>query len=337
MKTGWTLALTITLYLLQAPVTWSQESTPKEEFNNGVRLAKQKDYQGAIDAWLGALDGLDGEYRPKAHKALGLAYKKLDKLPEAWHHFTLYLKAAIKQDTKAGAWLEQVEKKLAKKQRRVVISCEQEGTKLYLGKSATGPAYSCPLTWWFLPGKRHIHAVREGFVSGGAEVDVRERGEQGSHTIALVAIAKEPDSIVKPPPDQVEPAGTPNTITKPAAPRGGSKILEWTLIGSGTAAVITGGILHGMASSANEELHDKYKDSTADDAGKQYDDEYGEQVLPKEVSAYLLYGIGGAALATGAVMMFLKPGQSDGDKGSSMTVAPMFIPRGTGAAMTLVF
>ena len=291
----------------------------------------------AIDAWLGALDGLDGNYKPKAHKALGLAYKKLDKLPEAWHHFTFYLKAAVKQDIKAGAWLEQVEKTLAKSQRRVVISCEQSGTRLYLGKSATGPAYSCPLTWWFLPGKRYVHAVSEGYVAKDNEIDVRERGEQGSHTIALVAIAKQPDPIVKTPPKLVEPTGVTNTISKPADPKSGSKVLEWTLIGSGAAAVITGGILHGMASSTNEDLHNKYKDSVADDAGKKYDDEYGEKVLPKEVSAYLLYGLGGAALATGAVMMFLKPEQSDGGKGSSMTMAPIFVPRGAGATMTLEF
>ena len=49
MNTRLTLALTLALYLLQAPIAWSQESTPKDKFNNGVALAKEKKYAEATE------------------------------------------------------------------------------------------------------------------------------------------------------------------------------------------------------------------------------------------------------------------------------------------------
>jgi tetratricopeptide (TPR) repeat protein len=55
----------------------------KERFNKGVELAGLKKYEEAISIWLEVLGQLGAEDVPTAHKAMGLAYKKLGRLPEA--------------------------------------------------------------------------------------------------------------------------------------------------------------------------------------------------------------------------------------------------------------
>jgi len=339
MKTGWTVALAVAACLCQSPAAWCQETaTSKKRFNQGVALAKQKQYEAAISVWLDVLDELDEEYVPKAHKALGLACKKLGMLPEAWHHLTLYLKTGVNEDLKAVAWLEQVEGELAKTHRRVAISCDPAGTKLYFGQSAEGPAYHCPLTWWFPPGKRHVHATKEGCSPKTVEVHVRERGEQGGHTIRLAGIAKEPETGATNPPDGPVLPGGQTTITKPVEPKPRSKALEWVLIGSGAAVAVAGGIFHGMAHSKNEDLYGEYKQREDPSlAEKQYDAAYDDEVLPKEVVAYVLYGLGGAAVVTGIVLMAVRHGRSREDGSPLVLITPMPLCDGAGAMVTFDF
>ncbi|MBM4355859.1 MAG: hypothetical protein FJ109_19075 [Deltaproteobacteria bacterium] len=383
------LALGLIVFL-PLSVSGQEKQTSKDRFNQGVALAKQKQYEEAIQVWLAVLDQLDSEDVPKAHKALGLAYKKVGKLPEAWYYLTVYLKAGIKEDREAGAWLEEVEKELAKTHRRVAISCEPEGVSLSFspapgaavrnppvvsgveGQSAIrNPEYACPLTWWFLPGKQHVHAFKEGYLAQTVEIDVRERGEQGGYTIRLATVAPEPP---KPAPPDVElakaadgnadrstipstplpskgPEGTPSgpveggagdhrplTIVQTAEPKPKSKALEWALIGSGGAVAVAGGIFHGVAHSKNEDLYGDYKHSADPSAAKKkYDAAYDDDVLPKEIAAYVMYGVGGAAVVTGVIIMAVRHARSDGEEPSSPSVVPMPIPDGAGAMMTVEF
>ena len=70
------------------PIALAQESDPVERFNQAVDLAKSGKIEDAIGIWLDVLDEVEPEYRPKVHRALGLAYADTGRLPEAWHHLT---------------------------------------------------------------------------------------------------------------------------------------------------------------------------------------------------------------------------------------------------------
>jgi hypothetical protein len=125
---------------------------------------------------------------------------------------------------------------------------------------------------------------------------------------------------------------------KPAEPEAKSKAPEWVLIGSGAAAAVAGGIFHGVAHSKNEDLYGDYKHSADPSvAKKEYDAAYDDEVLPKEVAAYVLYGVGGAAVVTGVIVMAVKHSRSAGEEPSSPSVAPIPMPGGGGAMMTVEF
>ena len=256
-----------------------------------------------------------------------VAYKKLKRLPEAWHHLTLYLKSVPKQDLKAGKWLQGAERELERSHKKISLTCDPGGVMLSLRldqardgqppASGLQPPYPCPLTWWFRPGKHNIYAVKEGYKPRTVQIDVRERGDQGTREIKLDAIAPEP----KPPPVVAteDPGETPGTtgITKPVEPKKESGALGWVLTGSGAAVGLTGGILQFLADSRNEELHDKYMNKTdypnGEEAKLLYDADYEDEVRPKRMTAFVLYGVGGAAMVAGVVLLAMNESpESDG-------------------------
>ena len=68
-----------------------------------------------------------------------------------------------------------------------------------------------------------------------------------------------------------------------------------------------------------------------------YNKAYQDQVRPKEIASYVLYGVGGAAVVAGVVTWFVrKPGRKD-TKSTVFSVSPLPLPGGTGALMTLEF
>lgn len=331
---------------------WSQEgSLPDELFQQGVDLAIHKQYAEAIVIWLPLLRAADDGFATKIQKATALAYKKLKRFPEAWHYLTLYLRNSPKEDVKAGAWLEGVEKELMQVHQKVVFTCEPDGVVLSLqpppqpgsGQAASGlqPDYSCPLTWWFVPGRHELYAHKEGFEPRLVQIDVQARGDQGVHEIKLVAIVPQPE-----PPADIE-GGEPGEshsitgITKPAEPKRESNALAWVLAGSGAAVAMTGGVLQLLADSRNETLHDKYMDKAVYQDGAVakglYDSDYEEEVQPKRIGAFVLYGVGGAAVVAGAVLLAVSDDPKGDGPESTVAVTPVPLPGGAGAMMSLEF
>jgi len=324
--------------LAAGPVS-AEEDDPKKVFNRvfnkGLDLAKDKHYKEAVNIWLTIVNDIDDSFRPKLHKNLGMAYRKLKAYPEAWYHLTLYLKAATREDTRAGKRLQQVEEKLQETHRRVAISCEPSQATVYLSDSARGVAYPCPLTWWFEPGKHEVHVSAAGHEARTEEIDVRERGEEGARTIALIPLASlaGPSEVNGQEADLASPGG----IAKPAEPAQ-DDMLEWVLVGSGATMVIAGGVFHYLAWSAEGRLHDKYVDGEPDvPAGSspqaEYDKAYDDEVLPRGIASLVLYGAGAAAAATGAYMLV-----SDQPKTAAPALlGPLPLPGGGGAVLTLGF
>jgi len=339
-----------------------REDDPNKAFNLGVDLAKKGRVADAVALWRANVDKVDPKFRPAVYKALGQGHRKLGELPDAWHFLTLYLKSTEKEDPQAAEWLEQVEKELSSTHVKIGISCEPGNATLWLDKTASGSSFPCPLSWWFKPGKNWLHAEKEGFDSKTDEIDVRERGGNAVHTIALAAIAQPPvvphpasvASTLPPgdttPPEATSPPGDTSppgraepssvSIEKPPSPGPETETWKWIILGSGGALVVTGAILHGVAYAKNEELHDKYPvDTSSPDYAehrKHYNDEYGSDVQPLEAGAWSLYGLGGAAAAFAATAI-LFPELFGGAASTSSAPTPSLLPAGQGFVLDVRF
>lgn len=103
------------------------------------------------------------------------------------------------------------------------------------------------------PGKHLIRAEADGFAAAEAAVVVAESRTE-SVTIELKASALAPPPVVNPPPGTPPPL-TPAAPTKDAAKPGGTqRILGFTGLGVGGAALIMGGITGGLALSKHASL-----------------------------------------------------------------------------------
>lgn len=291
------------------------------------KLANQERFEEAVAIWLAMLGKLDDKSLPGVYRKLGLAYKMMGLLPESWHYLTSYLESSGKEDTTAGGWLQEVETALKQTHVKVSFSCQPEGLTLSVPYSrsgaATQPSFRIPhstFAWWFKPGKHAVKATAPGHKPRTVEVDVRVRGDSGVREIRLATV---------------------ETIVKPAEPKKPSRGLEWALIGSGLALGAAGGIFHGIGYSKNEDIHTKYLDTTDypddDEAQELYDEAYGNEVRPKKIAAYVLYGIGGAAIVAGAITWAVRKPVSGQAESAGFTVTPLALPGGTGALLSLEF
>ena len=351
-----TWAMIAGFWLLPVRIAIAQQPDPQGRFNQAVELATGGDYDKAVEACLDVLDQLPESERPRVHKLLGYAYMKLDMLPESWHHLTIYLESSGTEDTTAGGWLQEVEAALKQTHVKVSFSCRPEGLTLRFPASKPGVAGRSALlrqgyegsstfriphsafVWWLTPGKHTVNATAPGHKPRTVEVDVRERGDSGMREIRLAAV-----ETTRTPNGGGTGSGTGGTtIVKPVEPKKPSRGLEWALLGSGLALGVTGGIFHGIGYSKNDDLHDRYLNAddypVADEAQQLYDDARDEQVRPKEIAAYVLYGVGGAAVLAGIVTWAVRqPGGTD-ERASELTISPMLLPgSGTGALMTFEF
>ncbi len=337
------------LFLLAWTVGWTgrviaQEETAKQLLERGADLARQERFDEAIEIWLGILDKLDGSDLATAEKKLGMAFQQTGRLPEAYHYLSQYLQTpAGQEDEVVASWLLDVETELKKGYVMVTVVCDPPGTTLIIPDSQSGSGFTTSVcnpqsstTWWFLPGKYQVEARAEGYLPQVVGILASRSVEPGVERIRLAAKVPERVSAdVIPGPDQPDATG----IVMPVAPEKFSRAIEWTLVGSGLAMGVTGAVLHGVAYSRNEQLHDKYADATkhpyGPDAKEAYDAAFDDEVRPKQFAGYTLYGVGGAALVVGIVTWAVRKPGSESDDTAPLTVAPLTLPGGGGAMMTL--
>ena len=319
------------LYMTIAGTAVGQpKPTAEDRFNQAVELAKAGDYQEAVEICHEVIERLPASEHSRVHKLLGYSYKKLNVLPDAWYYLTQYLESSGKEDTAAGAWLQEVETSLKETHHvKVTFTCEPPGATISLPASLT-----CPLTWWFVPGEHSVHAESPGYMPRTVDVDVRERGDSGAREIRLTAIAQ-----LKPPGEGS--AGRNDSsatfVSNPFESGKPARVLEWTLMGSGLALGVTGGIFHGLAWSKNEDLHKAALKLSGSVAKSAYEEAYQDQVRPKEIACYVLYGVGGAAILAGVVTWFVREPGSRSTEFSVFSVSPLSLPGGTGALVTFEF
>ena len=334
----------------------AQETDPKQLLEQAADLAREERFDEAIGIWLGVLDRLAGDDLATAGKKLGIAFQQTGRLPEAWHYLSRYLASPSGQGGESMAgWLQDVQTSLQQTHVKVTFSFDPSGLILHIPASKPGTAsqstFDTPLrssslegqvrrstfSWWFLPGKHELRAEAPGYQPRGVALDVRETGDRGVREIRLAAV--EPLIPVEAVPDVELAKNGPDVIDKSAKPR--SDILEWTLVGSGLALGVTGVIFHGLGYSRNGELDTEYSDASKHPYGPAaktaYDAAYDDEVRPKKIVAYALYGVGGAALVSGIIIWAVRSPGGNPDGSAPLTLAPLTPPGGAGAMMTLEF
>jgi len=345
----------------QEPVPQEEASSREaatERFNRGVELASEKRYEEAIAVWLEVFPDLTPADRGKAHMALGLAFKRLEMYPEAWHHLATYLEKYGSGDRSAALWVEEIEDKLRAEYTKVAIICTPAGANLYLEPSkrfatfASPPIYQCPVTWWLKPGKNSVYVEKDGFDAVAEELNVRQRGDTGQRHIRLekaesqVQIVRmddpqptvEPTAEPKKVPEEVPAVEAPKPdvlVAKPEDGKSRARILEWSLMGGGVAMTVVGGILHGVAASRNKELYDKYNREGILDGDVRYRNAFQDDVKPMVYASYAMYGLGLATAATGAVLYFVAGPKEPVMTSTSISVAPWELPGGGGAVLSI--
>lgn len=296
----------------------AQQKDPIALFNEASDLAEKGKLQEAVALWVMVADDIPEKHRPVVQANLGMAYKQLDMLPQAWYHFGRYLNT--QQDPDVEAERRDLEKKLAKTHKLVSIRCMPEGATVHI-QSATGTTvpYRCPLSFWFKPGKQPVRVTAEGH----------------KHRIDLISI----DSNVAKPDFHFELESLAGPVVAEVPQRGGIPWWTWAMVGGGAAALAGGVTMQAIGVSRNNDLHDKYPDGTPGNPQPasnkdNYEAGYDSDVRPMLIGAYTLCGLGAAAAITGAVLMFVQPGAKET---GSASAGPMVVPHGAGMNFSLTF
>jgi hypothetical protein len=399
--------------------------------------ARKGNLDSAILTWLDILDEVAESARPDIHANLAVAYKMGGHLAEAWHHLTTYLKTCGKEDKAAAKELQDVEGKLAVAYGKVGIACDPADASIYLqfesgagvpalepggGGDALvpepvaapaapsvpvgrGPAYSCPLTWWFLGGDHDVLVVKQGYRPQVLRVVASVRGGIGAFTARLeeipvfgvlevagsgkaiqvflngalegkvpftrklkpgtyelmvgrpgeepwkktINIEADKTVVERPPnaqpevaqPDVVQPGiKNPGTgITQPGGETGRPfPTMPTVLMATGAALLLGGGITTYVAYDTNEGLLDKYPADELDyskwvENRDNYQKEFSDSVKPLAATSYVLYGVGGAAAAAGAIWLIVDRQKGAGDQATGVTVSPFVAPTGAGLSL----
>jgi hypothetical protein len=169
-KAAWRFPSQIRIGLLLLCYVWitlpiqAQESGPSGRdpdvlIKLGAELARQERFAEAVTLWLGVLEEAKGESQTLVHKYLGVAFKRMGRLPESWFHLQACAARSVSPDATVVALLEEVETELAAGHVKVSVSCAPPDAQLVLGQHR-----ACPLVWWFPEGQTEIRATREGYL-----------------------------------------------------------------------------------------------------------------------------------------------------------------------------
>ncbi|MFH1530980.1 MAG: hypothetical protein ABIK09_09645 [Pseudomonadota bacterium] len=292
---------TVILLLLSSRVL-ADEPRPAEvitaESERALALAQDGKLDEAVAIWVDILDEVPPQGRADVHVNLAVAYQGLARLPEAWYHLDATLTEAPVEDPAVAAERAAVEKKLNATHVPLRFSCEVPGTQLFLTVDRT-QAYPCPLRWWFLRGDEgQIFADAPGCEPGATPIRAHELDRDRRVIVRL-----------EPTPPEVPDEPDVPVVDKPPAASGAA--WKWSLFGGGMGVVAAGAILQVMAFNKDQDLKKTWDPTDAatkdefDAIAAGYSRRFTSDVKPLAYGAYALYGVGGAAAATGLVFLVM--------------------------------
>jgi hypothetical protein len=342
--------------------------TPAElkQLNNDAFTAAGKgDLNKAVEIWRDIVRDLEGQAKWDIHANIAVAYRKMKKYPEAWHHLRLYMINTSKGNKQAGKDLQLIEKKLKAKHIKVTVNCAPADAALLLGSeggdgappvtvdakpkggpdiySYGGRAYSCPLQWWFLPGTHEVTVVKGGYISETLKLAVKRGGENDQ----LVTIKKPATLVVKKKFVPLKPKDVPEprkeiVVVKESAAKP-FPVLELALVGAGAAMMLGGAGMNVAAMAKDDALRADYPPDTTlpkdvyDANQDNYSEHYSNDVQPLLIGTYVLYGIGAAAAITGGVLFATQYLGDDTGGTGKVSLAPAYVPGGAAAMLEVTW
>lgn len=292
------IQMTLLAVLMQPLPGLAEEAEgPVALANRAMLLFEKGQHDEALSLYHRALKLSVGSVRFQTIRNLGNAYGSIGQFAEAW----AYLDQARTEDPADDPGLDKailfLEGKLRETHVRVTLRSDPEGAIVTVGGQESPHEIHEPTTWWFRPGDVLVSIWKDGYI--GEERSIRISAETREIILELEPL---------PDPEPVTVPVIAETAPPPARRRGWPK---WAALGGGAALATAGGVLHFMAWRKNRDLEDRYPTGSPGhpvpvanrDA---YNSAFDDQVTPKLLSSYALYGIGGAAIVTGAVLWLLE-------------------------------
>jgi len=329
-------------------VASAQPGEPTAEPDSGalndqaISLSRAGAYAEAIEIWWRILDREGPGYAHAAviHRNIGRNYQKLDALPEARWHLNEAVRSTDKPHPKALEWLDAVDAGLAGDHLEVVVDVEGPDGEVFLEEGGKLRGYPEPLTWWFRPGTYKISVrARDGVMR---QHNLRIAPGRTRYLLTARAETKAPE---KTPPEKT-PVTPPPVVDPPPSAARWSRIpaWKWALLGVGAAAIVGGGATYGVADARLSDLRADFRRdhplATRTPAARPgieaaWDDAVATDVRPLEISSYVLWGVGGAAVVTGTVLVALDLVGDDPPPAGTPTVTPA--PPGRGLLLNWTF
>jgi len=277
-----------------------------------IELSREGALTEAIDVWWTILDS-EGEgykYAAVVHRNIGRNFQKLELWAEAWYHLDRCVRLDA-SDVKCAQWRMDVEEKLLPGHVRVLLQADAAECRLVLEEAGAERSLPSPVEWWFVRG---AHKVLVSDPIAGTRSEIIEVAENAPPRV----LTCRQEAFVP----AVEPAVRSSWL-------GRVEFRDWLLVGGGVAALLAGGATWWVASSRLDDLDADFETRYGDAAltmaqylevEREWESGVDDRVEPWERASYVLWGVGGAALATGAVLAaVLTP--EDGEA-LSVTVVP---------------
>lgn len=163
-------------------VSWSQEKQDPVQLSTiAYRKAEKGDIKEAVELWRQVVDKLPEKQKLAVMVNLGLGYKTLGELPEAWYYLTRYLSKTSGQDPEVSAWVKEVQGQLVRTHTKITIVCKPQGATIQL----RGVRYLCPLQWWFKPGRHTVRVEKSGYERKVVALDIQKGRAKAVYHVEL--------------------------------------------------------------------------------------------------------------------------------------------------------
>lgn len=283
--------------------------------DQGMERFRAEDYRAALERFLRAHD-LSGDVR--MFYPIGRCHEELGELVEAIAAFEQFVVGDVAADERgrAEATLRRLRERVATG--RVVVQVAPFGAAVLVDGRSVGTAPIAPLA--LAPGRHEIAARAPGHVAAVRTIDV-VGGREATVVLELAAETVAPPGTDEPPP------------SPPVEPRAsGYSPWSWVTLGGGLALAAGGTVAYVLG----ELDHRNVADTAGYGTGAILDMTYKrahtleEDGDRKKIAGYALWGVGGAAVVAGTVLLVL-----DAKRAPSGDVTVGWSPAPKGGVLTL--
>lgn len=287
--------------LAPAQVTAADED-PGQMANEAMKLYEDPATRDeAVALYHKALGNAVGKVRIEVLKNLGKAYGAMSAYAEAFPYLHFAFLSEGGTDLKIRDALEFVRKKLSLDHVQVRVETDPVRSVVAFPGVGGPHRFRTPATWWFQPGTYSIQVTHAGYHSK-EETLVVKAGKP-----PVVKVVLEEIKVAKPVKD-------PDTGTGSDSGAGSEKPeirrtpgWKWALLGGGLALAAGGGatwmVGWDRGNGLNKEYDGRYAPGAAANLRAKYDRRWDDEVVPMQISSYVLWGVGGAAAVTGLVLL----------------------------------